>query len=54
MQRTYAIDGKRYRFTEQYRGYIRLDIDCVLQPSTDFRSWNEVDEYIRELKGTRK
>lgn len=54
MQRTYVVRGKRYRFTEQYRGYIRLDIDCVLQPSKDFNSWKEVEEYIRGLKGTMK
>lgn len=49
VQKTYEVGGKEYRFTEVFRGYIRLEINKILQPQIDFCSWTQVENYIKTL-----
>lgn len=50
MTRTYDINGKSYRFTAQNWDYIRLEVDNILRPSIDFKNWQEVEEYVKNMK----
>lgn len=50
VQREYEINGKVYRFTEQFKGYIRMDVDKRLDPKKDFRSWKDVEEFCQQEK----
>ena len=49
IQKTYKVYGKEYRFTRVYNGYIRLEINKILQPKVDFYDWGEVEEFINNL-----
>ncbi len=49
VQKTYNVSGKEYRFTQVYKGYIRLDINKTLQPKIDFFNWEQVEEFINNL-----
>lgn len=48
-QKSYTVDGKTYRFTELYSGYIRLEINGIIN-WTDFYTWKQVQNYIDKLR----
>lgn len=54
VQKEYEVAGKIYRFTEHLKGYIRLDINKTLQPKIDFFNWEQVEEFINNLKNSIK
>lgn len=45
-------NGKRYRFTEIFRDYIRMEVfekDRWNPNSKDFRTWGEVEEFCNKI-----
>lgn len=48
-QKTYIINKDEYRFTEQIRGYIRMDINKRIDMHTTFYNWDQVEKYVNNL-----